>query len=140
MTKVSIPVHLADGSEAIWTVTASEEPPWVVTLRSDDDGTWSAEGDDLFDALQRVRRETDTMGVKLCVNGARRNAYPSGMARDMGGGQMVYIFHRGKGLNWLWRRPRRGDLAYIFDPAPCDLIATVDEQDRYYAEWVGLSK
>src|SRR5215469_6592337 len=50
-----------------------------------------ADGPDLFAALQQLRRTLEPLGwVPLC-NGARVDCYPSGMARDMGGGMDVYV-------------------------------------------------
>src|SRR5215831_6769220 len=50
-----------------------------------------ASGRDLFAALQQLRLQLEPLGwIPLC-NGARVDCYPSGMARDMGGGASVYV-------------------------------------------------
>ena len=91
----------------------------------------TARGPDLFDAFCEIRRDLEGEGVRICVSGARIDAYPSGMAREMGGGQMVYLLRRpsmiGKLIRLPYLRPRK--LVYIFSPAPCHLVATVDEQE-----------
>ena len=42
-------------------------------------------------ALVRLRRQLEPNGLMVAVQGSRRDTYPSGMARDMGGGLQVYI-------------------------------------------------
>jgi hypothetical protein len=138
--EVQVPTRLADGSDTVWKIEATEEPPWAMTLRAGDGRTWSAQADDMFAAFQEVRRATDAEGVKLCVNGARRDTYPSGMSRDMWGGLALYVLPAGKGLNKLWSRLRRKDLVFIFDPAPCDVIGTVTEQEKYFKKWAGAGR
>ncbi|WP_067885433.1 hypothetical protein [Actinomadura chibensis] len=137
----SIPVLTPDGNRSDWSVSASEKgPPWRLTLRADDGREWEAEADDLFAAFQEIRRTTDAEGIKLCVNGARRDAHPSGMSRDMGGGRMLYHLPSRRGariLLSLFKRPNPRNTLYIFDPAPCDSVVSVEEQVRYFSEWVG---
>ncbi|URM99439.1 hypothetical protein LUW76_36825 [Actinomadura madurae] len=137
----SIPVLTPSGEQATWKVIASEEgPPWRLTLQDGNGREWSAEADDLFAAFQEIRRSTDGEGIKLCVNGARRDAHPSGMSRDMGGGRMLYVLPARRGLRVLLvllRRRRFRSMVYIFDPAPCEAVVSVDEQVRYFKDWVG---
>jgi hypothetical protein len=38
----------------------------------------------MFEALVRLRRQLEPDGLMIAVQGARRDTYPSGMARDMG--------------------------------------------------------
>ncbi len=61
----------------------------------------------------------------VAVQGARRDTYPSGMARDMGGGMPVYVMHPG-------RRARREDPVETLGDSQVDQLATVDE--RAFAE------
>ena len=58
---------------------------------------------------------------------ARRDTYPSGMARDMGGGMKVYVLCPGQRT--------RPDLVETFDDAPSDQIATVEEQRAFADAW-----
>jgi hypothetical protein len=86
-----------------------------------------ADGRDLFDALQQLRKQAlEPLGwVPLC-NGARVDCYPSGLMRDMGGGMDVYVL---SGRRWLrLRRPLVG----TFEPAPKESVGTVEDQDAYY--------
>jgi hypothetical protein len=67
-------------------------------------------------------------GLMIAVQGARRDTYPSGMARDMGGGMQVYVMRAG-------RRARREDLVETLDNASADQLATVDEQRAFAEAW-----
>jgi phage tail tape-measure protein len=64
----------------------------------------------------------------VAVQGARRDTYPSGMARDMGGGMQVYVTRPG-------RHARREDSVKTLDDAPPDQIATVDQQREFAEAW-----
>jgi hypothetical protein len=77
--------------------------------------------------------QLDKDGIRLCCNGARLNVWPSGMARDMGGGFKAYALQMG-------RKASREDLVDIFDAAPIDTIATVEEQRRFNKEWLSSPK
>jgi len=87
---------------------------------------YTATGPDMFEALVRLRRQLEPEGLVLAVQGARRDTYPSGMARDMGRGMQVYVMRPGL-------RARPEDLVGTLDDAPIGQMATVDEQ-RAYAE------
>jgi hypothetical protein len=80
-------------------------------------------GPDLFEALVEVRRQLEPVGCLVAVQGARRDTYPSGMARDMGGGAQVYVLRPGKPA-----RERVG----TFDDAPVALLGTVEQQRRHF--------
>lgn len=47
--------------------------------------------DDFFDALRQIRLELETQNVMILCNGARIDAYPSGMSRQMSLGRIVYL-------------------------------------------------
>src|SRR5580700_9274424 len=89
---------------------------------------YTATGPDMFEALVRLRRQLEPDGLMVAVQGSRRDAYPSGMARDMGGGMQVYIMRPGL-------HGRREDLVRTLDDAPPDQIATVDEQRAFAEAW-----
>jgi hypothetical protein len=70
----------------------------------------------------------------VAVQGSRRDAYPSSMARDMGGGMQVYILRPGL-------PGRREDLVKTLDDASPGQIATVDEQQAFAEAWrAGLGR
>lgn len=52
-------------------------------------GPYTATGPDMFEALVRLRRQLEPEGLMIAVQGSRRDTYPSGMARDMGGGERI---------------------------------------------------
>ena len=89
---------------------------------------YTATGPDMFEALVRLRRQLEPDGLMIAVQGSRRDTYPSGMARDMGGGLQVYIMRPGL-------RGRREDLVKTLDDASPDQIATVDEQRESAEAW-----
>ena len=96
-------------------------------------GAQTAEASDVFECLCRVRTQLDREGIRLCCNGARLNVWPSGMARDMGGGLKAYVLQVG-------RRASIDDLVDIFDSAPIEDIATVAEQRRFTEKWLAAPK
>jgi hypothetical protein len=79
----------------------------------------------MFEALVTLRRQLEPVGLMVAVQGSRRDTYPSGMARDMGGGMQVYVMRPR-------RRARLKDLVETLDDAPPDQIATVDEQRAFF--------
>jgi hypothetical protein len=89
---------------------------------------YTATGPDMFEALVRLRRQLEPDGPMIAIQGSRRDTYPSGMARDMGGGMMDYVMRPGL-------RGRREDLVETLGDAPSDQIATVDEQRAFAKAW-----
>ncbi|GAA2756150.1 hypothetical protein [Actinopolymorpha rutila] len=89
--------------------------------------TWTATGTDVFDAVLNLREQLDAVGVRLCCNGARRNAWASGMQRDMARGRFVYL---------LGDEPGHPGQVPALDPAPCDQVVTVQEQKNFYSSWL----
>ena len=85
---------------------------------------YTATGPDMFEALVRLRRKLEPDGLMVAVQGSRRDTYPSGMMRDMGGGMHVYVMRPGL-------RGRRKDVVKTLDDAPPGQIATIDEQRAF---------
>jgi len=67
-------------------------------------------------------------GYLLLCNAARKDAYPSRMALEMGGGRKIYILRHGM-------QARREDLIDIFGAASIDQVCTVAEQRASYESW-----
>lgn len=102
----------------------------VLSLASPDlDLSLTARGRDVFDGLQQLRRELEPLGWYPLCNGARVDCYPSGMARDMGGGRSVYVLT----IEDKGRKPR---LVGTLEPAPREKVGTVAEQDTYFRRWL----
>ena len=119
-----------DTTRAHWTLTiARKGRGWLLTLNGDGTkDTWAASGPDLFEALRNLRRVIDPLGFRLALNGARRDAWASGMQRDMGEGRYVYLLEPGqKG------RPEQVD---TLGTAPIEFIGSVAEQETHYAHWL----
>jgi hypothetical protein len=80
--------------------------------------TFRETGLDLFGALTALRRALEAHSWLMCIQGARLDVFPSGFTRDQG---MAYLHFRD-------RRSLEKDLVSVLDPAPTELVATVDEQ------------
>ncbi|WNV87489.1 hypothetical protein [Umezawaea sp. Da 62-37] len=85
-------------------------------------------GNDLFQALQVIRLELETSGWLIAVQGARKDAYASGMVRDMIGASRIYILRTGQQVE-------REHLVDIFAEAPPDSLGTVEQQKSCYRDW-----
>ncbi|MGY1551448.1 hypothetical protein ACW5CM_06630 [Microbacterium sp. A588] len=99
---------------------------WVVEMRSPGFGTAQARADDAFEALCLVREELEPFGWRIGVAGAQANVWPSGMARDQGGGLRAYRL----------TPARVEDLVDTFEPVDPATVTTVAlqraEADRLY--------
>lgn len=92
-------------------------------------GTFSVTAGDLFEALSLIRLETEKHGYLMLCNGARKDAYPSRMSRQMGGGRKLYLFKNGL-------QARREDLVDIFESTEYEQVGTVAEQRVAYEAWL----
>lgn len=86
-------------------------------------------GDDLFDALVKLRTQLERHGCQLLCKGARPDVFPSGMSRSMGGGRQAYIMRLGKPA-------RMEDLVDIFDFAAAEQVDVVDAQKEFREKWI----
>ena len=82
----------------------------LVTRVGDYTCPYTATAPDMFEALVRLRRQLEPDGLMVAVQGSRRDTYPSGMARDMGGRMRVYVMCPGL-------RARPEDLVETLDDA-----------------------
>ncbi|MEC5408442.1 hypothetical protein VOM14_23100 [Paraburkholderia sp. MPAMCS5] len=103
--------------------------PVTITVRSPCFGELSFTDNNLFDALSAYRRALEQNHYFILCNGARKDAYPSQMALQMGGGRKVYLLHSGKSA-------KRQDLVDIFGSATIDQVCSVAEQRAAYEAWV----
>lgn len=87
-----------------------------------------ASGADAFEALTALRAQLEPSGWFVAVQGARRDTYPSGMARDMGGGFSVYVLQIGRPV-------QDEDRVATFDAADPTSLGTVAEQEQHWRLW-----
>jgi hypothetical protein len=122
-------VAVSDGADdGVWELRVGRRGrDWTLTLTGPE-RTWSADGADLFEALRDLRRQLGPLNVRIGCNGARRDAWASGMQRDMGEGRVVYLLVAGQA-----GRPVQVD---TLGPARIHDVGTVAEQDAYHAQWL----
>ncbi len=89
-----------------------------------------ADKDNYFDALCSIRRMLEAESLIPMCYGASLNVYPSPMAYDMGNTQKAYKLTLGKSA-------RSSDLVDIFATGLDITPASVDEQARFYDQWIG---
>jgi hypothetical protein len=65
----------------------------------------------------------------IAVQGCRRDAFPSGMARDMGGGEVIYMIRPGQVA-------RFDEAVDTLADAAVGELATIDEQRAYWEAWL----
>lgn len=114
-------------------VTTLPERGYQLELSAPEIGRHVGEAPDAFECLSIVRRQLDQTGIRLCCNGARRDVWPSGMARDMGGGLKAYHLTMGKAT-------KISDLVDIFEPAPVEAVASVAEQRDFVRRWLDTGR
>lgn len=90
--------------------------------------SFRGEARDAFAAFAECRRQFEPLGIRVLVEGARRDTYPSGMLRDMAGGLRVYREVPGV-------HPERGDTLGTF-AVSCEAIVTVAEQRAAHEAWM----
>ena len=120
---------LADAGEQQWPLATSRRgPDWLITITRPDGTSWVAEGPDLFKALTALRRILDPLGIRLGVNGARRDAWASGMQCDMAEGRVVYLLVVGQ--------DGRPEQVSTLGDTPIGHVGTVDDQDQQHERWL----
>ena len=91
---------------------------WIVTVESPELGSVEARADDAFEALCLVREQLEPAGWRLGVAGAQVDVWPSGMARDQGGGLRAYRL----------TDTVAGPLVDTFEPVDPATVTTVADQ------------
>jgi hypothetical protein len=127
-----VPVQVG-AERTIGTLTSSREGrTWTVELAADEHHlTGSAM--DVFEASRMLRRLAELEGIVIGFNGARPNAWASGMQRDMGSGHSVYLLN----LDPPVARQRPPEVKTL-GPVPLDDVGTVAEQDEFQRHWLEL--
>lgn len=117
----------ADGRQDQARFTFTTQPPYTIEFSHAELGAERFTGEDLFDCLTALREFLAQHDICPLCAGARVDAYPSRMSRQMSGGRKVYIMEMGKPAE---------QLADIFDAAPPEKVASIDAQREYFQEWV----
>lgn len=113
----------ASGNRQACIAQYSESEPWKVEIELVDGRRESASGSDLFEALREVRSELDSSGIRLCCNGARRDAWPSPLSSQSGALFLYAVPMR--------RKPGLRDIVPTFGECSPDKTASVAQQDAY---------
>jgi hypothetical protein len=116
------------GREVISTFSFSTSPPWKLEIETPEIFHKIVEADDLFQALKEARVTAESIDLFFLCNGARKDVYPSPMARNMGGGIVAYELTLGK-------QALRKDLVKIFDNTD-KAVCSPREQEEHYQQWL----
>ena len=100
--------------------------PAGVRLSSSALGDFQGWSLDFYEALRQVRRDLDQLGVLVLVNGARVDAWPSGLQRQQLCGRGLYLTASPDELKGQVR---------LLDPAELSEVGTVQEQDNAHERW-----
>ena len=86
--------------------------------------------EDFFSALQEMRKELEKENILILCNGSALNIYPSPMQRTC---SKAYILELGF-------HAKLANTVDIFDNMEGLTYAKVDEQDKFYDEWINTPK
>ena len=89
----------------------------------------SYKSENFFSALVNLREELEKKNIQIICNGAAKNIYPSPMQMSMGDGRTAYKLCMGK-------QARNSDVVDIFDYDEDLEFANIEDQSKYYAEWL----
>jgi hypothetical protein len=129
---VALELWKATGERKNCTLAFPGQPPWFIEFHQPELGDRRFEADDLFEALCQLRlflERPENGAWSILCNGARRDAYPSRVAREMSGGKKLYLLTMGK-------KAALEDLVYIFDQAAPEQVGTVEQQFSTYRKWM----
>jgi hypothetical protein len=125
----ALKVTYASGEIKEIVFSISRGDPCVLEVEEPGGQRLRAEASDLFECLVKIRSDLERDGAKVLCNGARLDAYPSRMAREMGGGRKIYLMRMGE-------KARPEDLVNTFDEAPIEKIGSVADQRDYFLRWL----
>ncbi|MEF2251062.1 hypothetical protein [Ralstonia solanacearum] len=129
MTSVRVEIASFSGERESCEIEFTQGVPVTLCIRCARFGELSFTDDNMFAAMSACRRRLEQDGYLLLCNGARRDAYPSQMILEMGGGRKIYLLHAG-------RQTSREDLVDIFGAATIEQVCTVAEQRASYDAWI----
>lgn len=85
--------------------------------------------ENFFSALLNTRKELEKENIQIICNGAAKNIYPSPMQMSMGSGRKAYKLYMGK-------QAKNSDVVDIFDCDESLEFVNIEEQSKYYDEWL----
>jgi hypothetical protein len=128
----SVAGKITKGAKLTWSVDGVVEgdyPDPNLTIRLPDERSFSQSGPDLFECLLQLRmKHLDPVQIRVACNGSRRNAWASGMLRDVSRGVDVYVVTLGRDVT-------QRDIVRTFDPAPMEVTSTARQQIRFNRQW-----
>ena len=126
-----VEVELPEGRIVVAEFSVEQFPDrnWQLTAVIPGFAPMLVSGGDLLECLRTLKRKTDPDAIRWLCHGARREAWASGMLRDMSGASKVYITKIGLPTT-------RSDLVPIFGAVARDAVGTVEEQDAYHHAWL----
>jgi len=127
--QVRLDMSTVNGDKEVCVLEYAPGKPVEISVSCAVLGTISVTADDLFEALILIRLEAEKHGYFILCNGARTDAYPSRMSRQMGDGERLYLFRIGEPV-------QREDLVNIFEPTEFQQVGTVAAQRMAYEEWL----
>ena len=132
MTIESLTVPVREGDQfTVCRLDVEVEGGVRLTLGREGHGVISAAGSDVIDALTGLRRQVESGGGLLWVNGARRNVHASGMLRQAGDGRLAYV---------LPERPTEAQpptTDVLVGATPDADVVSLSEQERWFAAYRG---
>lgn len=117
-----------DSSSGTVRIKISMHPTCCITTLASGEESVIYKADDLFAALVKLRLDLESRHVFVACNGARKDVFPSGMAREMSRGRKAYVLKLGL-------RPDRDEVVDIFDAASPEQLGSVKEQQDYFIAW-----
>lgn len=85
--------------------------------------------ENFFYALLNLRKRLENKNIQIICNGAAKNIYPSPMQMSMGSGRTAYKLYIGK-------QASNSDIVDIFDYDEDLEVTNIEEQSKYYEEWL----
>ncbi len=115
----------------ICSLTFSTTPPWNLEYQTSlpSKESYFFEDTDLFQCLLSLRKVLEVENKYILCNGARRDAHPSSMTRQMAGGSKVYLLKIGQ-------HARIEDMVQTFGEATIEQVSSISEQEDYYEKWL----
>jgi hypothetical protein len=127
-------IYLIGGADEETAIVTADERDELCHVTLEHHGrSISANADDFFEALARVRIQLESDHLIPFCYGASLNVFPSGMTRSMGSGLKAYRLTMGS-------QALAKDLVSIFDSGPDIIPASVARQKEYFNDWIASLK